>query len=117
MPAGLYDINAEQGATLRRVVTWRDQTTTPVPLTGYTAKLQVRKSLDAATTLLSLTHLAGLSLGTTTGTITILVTAAVMSQIPAGSFYYDLELTSASGEVTRLLQGRFNVSREVTRGE
>lgn len=115
MPAGFYDITAEQGATLRRVITWRDATTTPVSLVGYTAKMQVRKSADADTALLSLTHLAGLTLGGTSGQITLEVAASKMSQLPAGSYVYDLEVTSNTGAVTRLLQGKFTVSREVTR--
>jgi hypothetical protein len=38
-----------------------------------------------------------------------------MSGIPAGSYVYDLEIVSANGKVTRLIEGRFVVKAEVTR--
>jgi hypothetical protein len=37
-----------------------------------------------------------------------------MSAIPAGRWVYDIELTSVGGEVTRILEGRFIVTAEVT---
>lgn len=115
MPAGIYDITAEQGATFARTVTWRDALAVPITLVGYTARMQVRKSLDADSAVLTLTSVAGITLGGAAGTIALEVAAAKMSQILAGTYYYDLELTSSTGKVTRLLQGKFTVTREVTR--
>ena len=116
MPAGIYDILAEQGATLRRVLTWRDANKDPIDLTGYSARMQVRKTLDTDSVLLSLSTANGsITLGGSTGTVTIEVSPLKMSQLAAGIFWYDIELVSPTGVVTRLLQGRFNVSREVTR--
>jgi hypothetical protein len=115
MPAGLYDMIAEQGASFDRTLTWRDATATPIDLTGYAAKMQVRKSLDASSALLTLSSTAGITLGGAAGTVRLEVAATKLSQIPAGIYYYDLELTSAAGKVTRLLQGKFTVTREITR--
>jgi len=115
MPAGIYDITAEQGATFARTLTWRDALAVPIVLTGYTAKMQVRKSLDADSALLTLSTVSGITLGGAAGTIALEVSASKMSQVPAGTYYYDLELTDSAGKVTRLLQGKFTVVREVTR--
>lgn len=115
MPAGIYDITAEQGATFARTITWRDASATPINLTGCTAKMQVRKSVDADTAVLTLSSSSGITLGGTAGTVALEVTSTKMSQVPAGLYYYDLELTNVSGKVTRLLQGKFTVTREVTR--
>jgi hypothetical protein len=52
-------------------------------------------------------------LGGTAGTIAVAITSAQSSAIPAGSYAYDLEIIS--GQVTRLLQGSFNVVGNVTR--
>jgi hypothetical protein len=83
-------------------------------LTGYTSAMQVREAIDSATPLLSLTNGSGMTLGGTAGTIAVTITSAQSSAIAAGSFVYDLEITSG-GTVTRLLQGSFNVSGNVTR--
>jgi hypothetical protein len=47
--------------------------------------------------------------------VTLSLTAAVTAAIVAGVYVYDLELVSSGGIVTRLLQGTFTVSAEVTR--
>ena len=48
-------------------------------------------------------------------TIGVAITNAQSSAISAGSYSYDLELTSSGGQVTRLLQGSFIVVGNVTR--
>jgi hypothetical protein len=78
--------------------------------------MQVREAADSTATLLSLsTGGSGIVLGGTAGTIAVAVTSTQSAAIPAGSFAYDLEITSSGGEVTRLLQGSFNVQGNVTR--
>ena len=115
--AGQYNIVADQGATFSRIITWKDDTGTPVNLTGYSARMQVRQRYVSSTAVLSLTSTpaAGISLGTTNGQITVIVAAATMAGIEAGEYRYDLELVSGSGVVTRLLMGSFTVRAEVTR--
>ena len=51
-----------------------------------------------------------------TGGIYIDVPSDIMKNVPGGNHFYDLELIYGStGEVTRILEGRFVVSSEVTR--
>tara|TARA_R100001015_G_C4623770_1_gene181675 strand:+ start:1463 stop:1915 length:453 start_codon:yes stop_codon:yes gene_type:complete len=52
--------------------------------------------------------------GSNTGGIYINIDATTMKNIPSGSHFYDLELTSGL-EVTRILEGRFEVGSEITR--
>jgi len=114
--AGQYNIIADQGATFARVVTWKDDTGTPVNLTGYSARMQVRQRYVSTSTVLSLTSpSSGITLGTTNGQIQINVSATTMAGISAGDYRYDLELVSGGGVVTRLLMGSFTVRAEVTR--
>jgi len=114
--AGKYNIIADQGATFSRVVIWKDDTDTPVNLTGYSARMQVRQRYVSTSTVLSLTSpSSGITLGTTNGQIQIVVSASTMAGIAAGDYRYDLELVSGSGIVTRLLMGSFTVRPEVTR--
>jgi hypothetical protein len=112
--AGKYDILCEQGATFQRTFTWIGSDGEPVYNTGYTARMQVRTTASAATTLVSLTSSSGITLGGADGTITVEIAATATAGIPAGCYVYDLELEQA-GVVYRLLQGDFVVDAEVTR--
>ena len=111
---GTYNITAWQGADFDRTFTVT-QSGTALNLTGYTSAMQVREAADSTAYLLSLTSGSGITLGGTAGTIAVAVSSAQSSAIPAGSYAYDLEIISGAGQVTRLLQGAFNVQGNVTR--
>lgn len=125
MTAGRYDMEVDQGTTFRKTITWKDSSSTPVNLTGYTARMQVRASFTSSGTIASLTTSnGGITLGGAAGTVALYIsatdTAAFSTASPsqfADAFVgvYDLELVSASGDVTRLLHGDFIVNPEVTR--
>lgn len=116
MPAAAYDLMIEQGATFNQTVTWKDSTGAAVDLTGYSARMQFRPSVNAPTVYFSATSSDGrIVLGGTAGTITINISAVETTAFTFVSAVYDLELQSASGVVTRLLEGGVAVSREVTR--
>ena len=57
---------------------------------------------------------AGVTSGTTGG-IYIQADSTTMKNVPEGQHFYDLEVTDSSGTVTRILEGRFRVSPDVTR--
>jgi hypothetical protein len=57
---------------------------------------------------------AAITLGGTAGTILITVAAAYTESLPAATYVYDLELTSSDSTVTRILEGQFVVTPEVT---
>lgn len=115
MAAGLYDITIEQGATFQMSLTWKDSTGAAVNITGYTARMQVRENYEAESTLVSLTSSGGdIVLGGALGTIVITIGASVTQLLQLDEAVYDLELVNGA-TVTRLLQGKATVSREVTR--
>ena len=87
----------------------------PVNVTSYTAALQLRSLPESTTTVLSLTSSAGITVGTTNGLFAVHATAAQTGNIDEGTYYYDIEVTSPTGVVTRLAQGQVIVSAEVTR--
>jgi len=116
---GVYNITAYQGASFDRTFTIT-QGGTALNLTGYSSAMQVREAADSTATLLSLVNYgsvspnsSGIVLGGTAGTIAVYIGSADSSAIPAGSYAYDLEIISV--QVTRLLQGSFNVVGNVTR--
>jgi len=113
---GKLNLVAYQGASWDYTLTWLAGGT-PVNLTGYQARMQVRESYDASTPILSLTAGTGITLGGTAGTIYLeasATTTAAFDGVPNKQYIYDLELENAGIE-TRLVEGTFTVNPEVTR--
>lgn len=110
-----YDFELVQGATFSKTLTYKDSSGDPVDLTGYTGRLQIRTTKDAASAELELTtENGGMTLGGTAGTIALLVSAATTGSASYTGGVYDLELVNGS-TVTRLLEGNFPLNKEVTR--
>lgn len=115
MAAGIYNFTCEQGATFTRVITATDSAGDEIDLTGYTARMQVRRDIDASSIIIELTTENGrISLGGVTGEVTLTIDADDTSDISRPGVY-DLELESDGGTVIRLLKGAFNLDSEVTR--
>lgn len=124
MSAGILDFiegddqagPAEQGSRFLYVLTYAIDGT-PVNLTGYAARMQVRTSALATGTVLDLATGSGLTLGGSAGTITIDVPSTTMDDAPVGTHVYDLELLPAGSEPNafKLVRGKFQVVAEVTR--
>lgn len=113
---GQYDITIYQGATFSRMLTWKDANNVAINLSGYTARLQMRTSQDAAAPFITLTtENGGITLGGAAGTITLTISAATTAAITESSGVYDLELVTSGGVVTRLIEGDVLLSKEVTR--
>jgi hypothetical protein len=115
MAAGTLNFTIEQGATFNLLLTWEIDSV-PVNITNWTARLQARVDVEDSEVILSLTTSnGGITLGGAAGTISLDQTATQTALLPAGTYVYDLELISAAGVVTRLVQGELNISPEVTR--
>lgn len=104
-----------RGETLQRVFTYKDSDGVAVDLTGYSASMQVRKSLADGVALELSTVNSRITLGGAAGTVTLIVPATDTATIDVGQYFYDLELTSGSSVVTRLIEGRFQVKEAYTR--
>ena len=113
MAAANYDLYVEQGATFELSIVWKDDEGTPIDITGYSARLQIRKTYTSDP-VISLTNGDGITLGGVTGSIDILIDADATEAIEIRRGRYDLELEFA-GVVTRLIEGVVEISREVTR--
>ena len=90
---------------------WR----TPQSLLGHTARMQIKDRIGG-TVLASLTSLpgGGIVLNDAGKVIEITITAEQSEAFAWTSAVYDLELVSAAGKVTALLEGAVSVSGEVT---
>jgi hypothetical protein len=94
------------------VVEWN----TPVPLTGFTAKMQIRETVDSSTVIAELTHLnGGITIDAANYTVTVTLTSTQTSAFTFPTAVYSLELTDANGDVTTFIQGNLTLIQEVTR--
>ena len=122
------------------VYTHKDAAGALIDLTGYTARMAVRPTLNSSLAAYLSTGSdavnGSIALGGVAGTVTLSMTAAdsakmadefatviaefiedkraVVSEDKTVKYIYDLELVSGAGAVTRALQGCFYVNREVT---
>jgi hypothetical protein len=126
MRAGSHNFICEQGATFKRTVEIEQpdlvtdptgNTFAPFDLTGFVARMQVRRTIDSTNFLLELTTENGcleVNPGASTNVIAINVPDEVTASVNTSGIY-DLEIENESGEVSRVLQGNFTVIPEVTR--
>lgn len=113
MTAGQYDFIIEQGAGFNRVITYRAGGVL-VNLTGYTATLTAKHKRGAVASLLSMsTGGHGITLGGAAGTITLALTDSETALLDFEQAVYMLELTPASGDDVRLLEGNITLSKAV----
>jgi hypothetical protein len=116
MPAGKHNIYIEQGATWSLPLRWQDADENPMDLTGFTARMHIRKKVtDPAFEIELTTEDGGITLGGADGSIGLFISATDTAAIDIKTGAYDLELISPGGVVTRLLEGAVTVSFEVTR--
>ena len=112
--AGTYSITLDKGASYDQVFVWKDSNSDPVDLTGYSASMVIRRGATGNPVLATLSTDSGqITLGDSAGTITVEMSPVATDALPAGQHSYVLELTSASGYVTRLLKGIIVVVSEV----
>jgi hypothetical protein len=115
MKPGIANLVCPQGSTFQRTLTFRIGRNA-VDITEWTARMQVRERHESLTTLLELTsENESITLGGAAGTITLYVDSMITERLKIGTHVYDLELVNTTGEVTRLLEGKFTVTPEVTR--
>ena len=128
MAAGKYSFTIEQGSTVNFEIQYKDSTGSPVNLTGYSGRMQIRPNYADNTTTVYATLSSSLatdgtglnfsgSNGTTpltSGSIGIIISAASSSAFTFDTAKYDLEIYSGN-TATRLLEGTIKLDKEVTR--
>lgn len=121
MLAGNYNIVCEQGTTFSRRFELQypdpvDPTIYhPFDLAGYTARMQVRRTVESSSSMIALTtENGGIEIDGDEGAVTVRMTATQTAAITSSGLY-DIELIDNSGNVSRMVQGEFKLSLEVTR--
>lgn len=114
MISGIYNITIEQGATFSRTITVSNPDDTPYDLTGFTARMHIRRDITSSTIMMQLTTENGrITLSGEDGEVVLSISAADTATIDRNGVY-DLELVSG-GEVHRLIRGAVHLIPEVTR--
>ena len=120
-------MTCQQGSTFSRTIEIEQpdlatdptgETFMPFDLSGYTARMQVRRTIDSPNFILELTTgNGGLTINPITGDVNklLIFAAANVTASVSTSGVYDIEIISAENSVSRVLQGVFNLSPEVTR--
>lgn len=131
MIAGVYNITIEQGSTFGRLISIEqpDLATDPTgqtfenfDLSGFTARMHIRRTIDTPTPMITLTtengriainpNIAGAP--TRNNEISLMITAVDTAGITT-SGVYDLEIISAGGTVSKVIRGDVTLIPEVTR--
>lgn len=132
MAAGRYSFIIEQGTTLDFEIAYTDSSGIPVDLTDYTGRMHIKPSKggDSSSAHIVLSsslaadgtglNFSGSNSATppTSGNIGIFISAHSSSLLSFNEAYYDLEIASGSlyPIVTRVLEGKVKLSKEVTTG-
>ena len=132
MAAGIYNFTIEQGTTFQRTFKYKDANGDPLDLMGHDVRMQIRS--DKADNTTSFLHEFGSgSEFSTAGSgglfiltssvgnseidqFTLFISASTTTSMSFESAVYDIEIeNTGSNVVTRLLQGKIKISKEVTR--
>jgi hypothetical protein len=126
MIAGIYNITIEQGSTFVRLLSIEQpditndpsgETFIPFDLNGYTARMQIRRTIESSTAMISLTtENGGIDVipETAVNEIKLLITAANTATLET-SGVYDLEIIDSLGNVSKVVRGSVTLIPEVTK--
>lgn len=112
------DLEVYKGSTFVKTIQWKTGATpVAVNLTGCTARMQIRKSVNDTTVLDTLTtENSRLEIyAPTEGRVRITIPADISSAYTFTSAVYDLEIVFLDTTVTRIIEGCLTAAPEVTR--
>ena len=110
----------EQGATFSYQLVWQKEYPVdsdifvPVDITGYSAKMQVRKDIGSPVAIELSTANSRITLDGPNGVINLLIAANDTAVLVPGVYKYDFDLTDTNGFVTRFIAGLFEIVGAIT---
>lgn len=109
--ATISNLVVDQGTTFSSIITLTNQDGTKMNLTGYTVKSQFRKSYQSSTA----TNFTASIYDANNGQIRLQLSPTDTTNIQAGRYLYDIELTTPIGEKSRALEGLVIITPEITK--
>ena len=110
--AAVANLSIDQGATFTSDITVKDINGNVFDLTGFTAVAKLAKGYSSTRTRTAMT--TAFAQDRTTGVLTISLTANETAALDPERYVYDVEITSSTGTVTRVLEGIITVRPEVS---
>ena len=98
-----------QGCDFSEVFNSTETDGSPSNLAGYTGNSQLKKHSGA-----QIAHNFTVNITGATGEVSIAMTAGRTASIVPGRYYYDVRLTSATGSVSRMVEGMAMVTPGIT---
>lgn len=111
------NVNFEEyaGNTLQMVFSYKQSNGTVIDLTGYSARMHVRVSLEDVSPVISLNSGSGILLSSSGNNLVVTISAAQTGTLGVGSWLYDIELTDSLGKVNTFCYGKIKLKQAVTR--
>ena len=115
MAAVKIDLTIEKGASFRKTFLWKDSDKNIIDLSGYTARMQIRTSVNSSTIISELTtENGGITITSLEGKIELYISDTDTSAISYNKGAYDIELI-VGGEITKFSRGNVYIIEEITR--
>ncbi len=105
------NINIDQGSDFELSITATGLAGTPIDLTNYTVRGQIRRNYASSTSVDFIFSIPSPTTGVILASLTNLVTAGMKAQ----RYVYDIEIVDSSNKVTRIAEGQAEVHPRVTR--
>jgi hypothetical protein len=111
-----YRAALEQGATFYFKVLIKDECGELADLTDFSAAMKVKTAVSSSVSVLSLSSPdCGIEINEDLGEVVVQVEHDVTANLTPGSYVYDLELTSPEDIVSRVIEGKIEITAEVTK--
>lgn len=105
------ELTIDQGSTFQASVNLANDDETPIDVTGYTFKSQIRKSYYSTT---STANLNVTVVEAVNGKLVLSLPSDQTANIKAGRYLYDLKMTSGN-TITRVIEGIITVTPQVSK--
>ena len=109
--AAISNLYIDQGTDFTVTIDVTNTDGSVLNLSNYTAASQLRKTYGSSNATVSFTT----SIAAAQGQVTLSLTDTQTSGITAGRYVYDLNITSAGGVTTRVVEGQAIITPGVTR--
>ena len=106
------ELTVDQGSTFENSLDLLNDDGTPYNLTGCSLSSQIRKSYYSSNATANLTISI---VSAVNGNANITLNSATTTNITAGRYLYDVKLTDANNNVTRIVEGILTITPQVTK--
>ena len=108
--ATVSNLFVDAGATYSNIISVAATNGQALNLTGYSVASQMRKSYSSSTAY----NFTASIYDAANGKVRLQLTPSQSEAIPAGRWLYDVEITSPSGNKTRVVEGIVTVNPQIT---